>query len=180
MVKSAVRTRRAIPFLVLVTLASGAVVTANASVARAAAAKAATKAATKAAIMTAVTTAAATKTPATKTAATKKKATKAPNRHAPVELYAVNSKETLQLRLRDDKGRPLRGVQKRFDTLMRCHHTKKAHPMNPRLVRMLYQVENITQVGASRWSRAIAIRRWRRIPAAPTCRGWRATSGWWA
>ncbi|MEO8211912.1 MAG: DUF882 domain-containing protein [Myxococcales bacterium] len=69
-----------------------------------------------------------------------KKGGRAPNRNGPVELFAVNSKETLQLRLRDDKGRPLRGVQKRFDALMRCHHTKKQHPMNPRLVRMLYQV----------------------------------------
>ena len=68
------------------------------------------------------------------------KASRAQNRSGPVELYAVNSKETLQLRLRDDKGRPLRGVQKRFDVFMRCHHTKKQHAMNPRLVRMLYQV----------------------------------------
>ena len=69
-----------------------------------------------------------------------KKGGRAPNRNGPVELFAVNSKETLQLRLRDDKGRPLRGVQKRFDALMRCHHTKKQHPMNPRLVRRLYPV----------------------------------------
>jgi uncharacterized protein YcbK (DUF882 family) len=65
---------------------------------------------------------------------------KAQSRNGPVELFAVNSKETLQLRLRDDKGQPLRGVQKRFDYLMRCHHTKKQHAMNPRLVRMLYQI----------------------------------------
>ncbi len=65
---------------------------------------------------------------------------KTQSRNAPVELLAVNSKETLQLRLRDDQGRPLRGVQKRFDVLMRCHHTKKQHAMNPRLVRMIYQV----------------------------------------
>jgi hypothetical protein len=44
------------------------------------------------------------------------------------------------LRLRDDKGRPLRGVQKRFDRFLRCHHTNVQHPMNPRLVRVLYQV----------------------------------------
>lgn len=112
-VNSAVRTRGAIPFLVLVTLACGVVLVTSADAAPAA---------------------------ATKPVATKKKATKPPNRNAPVELYAVNSKETLQLRLRDDKGRPLRGVQKRFDTLMRCHHTKRVHAMNPRLVRMLYQV----------------------------------------
>lgn len=52
----------------------------------------------------------------------------------------MNTKETLRLRLRDDKGRPLRGVQKRFDTLLRCHHTRRQHPMNPRLVRMLFQI----------------------------------------
>jgi uncharacterized protein YcbK (DUF882 family) len=61
-------------------------------------------------------------------------------RNGPVELYAVNGKETLMLRLRDDKGRPLRGVQKRFDHFLRCHHTNIQHPMNPRLVRLLYQV----------------------------------------
>lgn len=62
------------------------------------------------------------------------------NPYAPVELFAINGKETLQLRLRDDKGRPLRNVQKRFDRFLRCHHTNKVYPMNPRLVRVLYQV----------------------------------------
>ena len=61
-------------------------------------------------------------------------------RNGPVELYAVNGKETLMLRLRDEKGRALRGVQKRFDHFLRCHHTNVQHPMNPRLVRLLYQV----------------------------------------
>lgn len=73
-------------------------------------------------------------------ASTKKAAARQQTRNVPVELYAVNTKETLRLRLRDDKGRPLRGVQKRFDALMRCHYTKKQHPMNPRLVRVLFQV----------------------------------------
>jgi uncharacterized protein YcbK (DUF882 family) len=68
------------------------------------------------------------------------KAARPENRNAPVELFAVNTRETLQLRLRDDKGRPLRGVQKRFDHFLRCHHTGKQHAMNPRLVRVLYQV----------------------------------------
>jgi uncharacterized protein YcbK (DUF882 family) len=70
------------------------------------------------------------------------KKAKAPrvNPNAPVELFAVNGKETLQLRLRDDKGRPMRNVQKRFDRFLRCHHTQKVHAMNPRLVRVLYQV----------------------------------------
>ena len=61
-------------------------------------------------------------------------------RNGPVELFAVNGHETLQLRLRDEKGRPLRGVQKRFDHLLRCHQTNTQHAMNPRLVRLLYQV----------------------------------------
>lgn len=61
-------------------------------------------------------------------------------RNGPVELFAVNGKETLMLRLRDDKGRPLRGVQKRFDHFLRCHHTNVQHAMNPRLVRLMYQV----------------------------------------
>jgi uncharacterized protein YcbK (DUF882 family) len=61
-------------------------------------------------------------------------------RNAPVEMLAVNGKEKLMLRLRDDKGRPMRGVQKRFDHFLRCHHTNVTHPMNPRLVRVLYQV----------------------------------------
>lgn len=61
-------------------------------------------------------------------------------RNGPVELYAVNTHETLILRLRDDKGRPMRGVQKRFDRFLRCHHTNVQHAMNPRLVRVLYQV----------------------------------------
>jgi uncharacterized protein YcbK (DUF882 family) len=78
--------------------------------------------------------------PASAAKARSSKAAPAPNRNASVELFAVNSKETLQLRLRDDKGRPLRGVQKRFDYFLRCHHTRKQHAMNPRLVRVLYQV----------------------------------------
>src|SRR3954471_18823561 len=56
----------------------------------------------------------------------------AQTRNGPVELFAVNGKETLMLRLRDEKGRPLRGVQKRFDHFLRCHHTNVQHPMNPR------------------------------------------------
>jgi len=61
-------------------------------------------------------------------------------RNGPVELYAVNGKEILYLRLRDDRGRPLKGVQRRFDHFLRCHHTNVQHAMNPRLVRLLYQV----------------------------------------
>ena len=76
---------------------------------------------------------------ASKTAAAKPKKPVV-NRNGPVELFSVNGSETLLLRLRDDKGRPLRGVQKRFDHFLRCHHTNVQHPMNPRLVRLLYQV----------------------------------------
>src|SRR3569833_769404 len=73
-------------------------------------------------------------------AAAEKARRAAQTRIGPVELYSVNGKETLMLRLRDEKGRPLRGVQKRFDHFLRCHHTNVQHAMNPRLVRLLYQV----------------------------------------
>src|SRR3569623_757216 len=81
------------------------------------------------------------KTPADKAraAAAEKARRAAQTRNGPVELYAVNGKEILMLRLRDEKGRPLRGIQKRFDHFLRCHHTNVQHPMNPRLVRMIYQ-----------------------------------------
>src|SRR3569623_2031596 len=81
------------------------------------------------------------KTPADKArAAAEKSRRSAQTRNGPGELYAVNGKEILMLRLRDEKGRPLRGIQKRFDHFLRCHHTNVQHPMNPRLVRMIYQV----------------------------------------
>lgn len=76
----------------------------------------------------------------TRAAAAEKARRATQTRNGPVELFAVNGKETLMLRLRDDKGRPLRGVQKRFDHFLRCHHTNVQHPMNPRLVRLMYQV----------------------------------------
>jgi uncharacterized protein YcbK (DUF882 family) len=63
-----------------------------------------------------------------------------PSRHGPVELYSINTKEVLLLRLRDDRGRPLKGVQRRFDKFLRCHHTNAQHAMSPRLVRLLYQI----------------------------------------
>jgi uncharacterized protein YcbK (DUF882 family) len=64
---------------------------------------------------------------------------KRPPRNPPVELYHVNRKETMQLRLRDEQGRPVRGQQKRFDRFLRCHYTNVQHPMNPRLITLLYQ-----------------------------------------
>jgi uncharacterized protein YcbK (DUF882 family) len=70
-----------------------------------------------------------------KTGAKRKKAPK----NAPVELYAVNRRETMALRLRDTKGRPVKGMQRRFDHFLRCHYTNVEHKMDPRLMRLLYQ-----------------------------------------
>jgi uncharacterized protein YcbK (DUF882 family) len=55
-----------------------------------------------------------------------------------VELFNVNRHESLQLRLRDDHGRSVRGPQKRFDRFLRCHYTNTQHSMNPRLMTLLY------------------------------------------
>jgi uncharacterized protein YcbK (DUF882 family) len=60
-------------------------------------------------------------------------------RNAPVVLYAVNRRETMALRLRDGKGRPVKGMQRRFDHFLRCHYTNVEHKMNPRLMRLLFQ-----------------------------------------
>ncbi len=60
-------------------------------------------------------------------------------RWPPVELFHVNSKETCHLRIADDRGRPVRGVQKRMDQFLRCHHTNTKFRMNPRLTRLLYE-----------------------------------------
>src|SRR5262245_29472954 len=60
-------------------------------------------------------------------------------RYATVELYSVNHKETLSLRLQDDRGRPMRGMQKRFNKFLRCHYTKITHSMHPRLSKVIYQ-----------------------------------------
>lgn len=64
---------------------------------------------------------------------------KAP-RNPTVDLYHVNSRETLHLRFADERGRPIKGWQKRFQHFMRCHHTNTEHRMDPRLPRLLYQV----------------------------------------
>jgi uncharacterized protein YcbK (DUF882 family) len=61
------------------------------------------------------------------------------SRYAPVELYQINTKETLMLRFQDDRGRPIKGWQKRFDRFMRCHVTGATHRMDPRLARLMYQ-----------------------------------------
>lgn len=61
------------------------------------------------------------------------------SRYAAVELYQINTKETLLLRFQDDRGRTIKGWQKRFDRFMRCHQTGKVSKMDPRLAKMLYQ-----------------------------------------
>jgi len=64
---------------------------------------------------------------------------KRPSKNGPVELYHVNRRETMLLRLRDERGRPVRGQQKRVDRFLRCHYTNVQHAMNPRLTTVLYQ-----------------------------------------
>ncbi|MFL5305730.1 MAG: YcbK family protein [Polyangia bacterium] len=59
-------------------------------------------------------------------------------KNAPVVLYHVNWRETMPLKLRDAHGRPVKGLQRRFDHLLRCHHTNTQHKMDPRLMRLLY------------------------------------------
>jgi uncharacterized protein YcbK (DUF882 family) len=61
-------------------------------------------------------------------------------RYAPVELFQINTKETLKLRFFDDQGKPVKGWQKRFDKFMRCHQTGAVARMDPRLARMLYEI----------------------------------------
>ena len=60
------------------------------------------------------------------------------SKNAPVELYAVNRREAMALRLRDTKGRPVKGMQRRFDHFLRCHYTNVEHKMDPRLMRLLF------------------------------------------
>ncbi len=69
----------------------------------------------------------------------RKRAKPSAPRNPPVELFHVNRKETMSLRLRDDRGRAVRGVQKRFDRFLRCHYTNRQHRMNPRLLKIIYQ-----------------------------------------
>jgi uncharacterized protein YcbK (DUF882 family) len=60
-------------------------------------------------------------------------------KNAPVMLEHVNRHEAMSLRLRDGEGRPVKGIQKRFDRFLRCHHTNVQHAMSPRLMRLMYQ-----------------------------------------
>jgi uncharacterized protein YcbK (DUF882 family) len=55
-----------------------------------------------------------------------------------VELFQVNTKETLRLRFVDDRGRRVGGLQQRANRFFRCHHTGRAARMNPRLVKLLF------------------------------------------
>jgi uncharacterized protein YcbK (DUF882 family) len=61
------------------------------------------------------------------------------SRYAAIELYAINTKETLRLRFYDDRGLPIKRWKKRFDRFMRCHKTGVVFRMDARLPRMLYQ-----------------------------------------
>src|SRR5882757_3271952 len=65
----------------------------------------------------------------------------AAKRRAPrmVELYQVNTREVLPLRYVDDRGRSIKGLQRRADQFFRCHHTGTRGRMNPRLVRLLFE-----------------------------------------
>jgi uncharacterized protein YcbK (DUF882 family) len=56
-----------------------------------------------------------------------------------VVLFHINRRETMNLRLADDQGRPVRGVQRRVERFLRCHKTNKQHAMNPRLTRLIYE-----------------------------------------
>jgi uncharacterized protein YcbK (DUF882 family) len=64
---------------------------------------------------------------------------KKPSRYAAVELFQINTKETLMLRFQDDRGRPIKGWQKRFDKFMRCHLTGTVFKMDTRLAQLLYK-----------------------------------------
>ena len=67
------------------------------------------------------------------------KAVKKPARPKVIELLQVNTKETLKLRFTDDRGRPVRDLQKRANRFFRCHHTGTVGRMNSRLLRLLFE-----------------------------------------
>ena len=91
-----------------------------------------------AATTTSRTTTRTTTTTTTVTKGPRKTATKKAPKNGPVVLYHVNRRDTMALRLRDAHGRPVKGMQKRFDHFLRCHHTNVQHKMDPRLMRLLY------------------------------------------
>jgi uncharacterized protein YcbK (DUF882 family) len=55
-----------------------------------------------------------------------------------VDLFQVNTKETLRLRFVDDRGRRVSGLQQRANRFFRCHHTGRVARMNPRLIKLLF------------------------------------------
>ena len=91
-----------------------------------------------AATTTSRTTTRTTTTTTTVTKGPRKTVTKKAPKNGPVVLYQVNRRDTMALRLRDAHGRPVKGMQKRFDRFLRCHHTNVQHKMDPRLMRLLY------------------------------------------
>ena len=78
------------------------------------------------------------RTPAA-TAGKKSGARKTAPRSPTVVLYHVNRKETLRLRLHDDKGRPVRGVRGAVERFLRCHYTNRRHSIDPRLIKLIYE-----------------------------------------
>jgi uncharacterized protein YcbK (DUF882 family) len=76
---------------------------------------------------------------ATKAPAKSAKKPKKLSRYAAVELFQINTKETLMLRFQDDRGRRIKGWEKRFDKFMRCHQTGAVHKMDGRLAQLLYK-----------------------------------------
>jgi uncharacterized protein YcbK (DUF882 family) len=77
--------------------------------------------------------------PARKTTASKSPRKRPPPRPKVIELFQVNTKETLKLRYADERGRPVRDLQKRANRFFRCHHTNTVGRMNPRLLRLLFE-----------------------------------------
>jgi uncharacterized protein YcbK (DUF882 family) len=64
---------------------------------------------------------------------------RAPPKPRVVDLYQVNTRETLHLRFTDDRGRPVRGLQQRANSFFRCHHTNTQGHMHPRLLHLLFE-----------------------------------------
>jgi uncharacterized protein YcbK (DUF882 family) len=60
------------------------------------------------------------------------------NRYPTVVLYHVNRRETVRLRLYDDRGRPVR-MNSQMNQFLRCHHTGRRYPMNSRLIRLIWE-----------------------------------------
>ena len=70
---------------------------------------------------------------------TKKTHVKKPPRWPTIHVLHINRRETFNLKLADDRGRPIKGIQKRVDRFLRCHYTNKQFKMNPRLTRLIYE-----------------------------------------